>query len=73
METQAVYVFKTSAHTKKAIKSLSNQLNILLQDCQWNFDLEDCDKILRVKSSKNILETITKTLAANDYECVALF
>lgn len=72
METQ-VYIFKTSVKTKKAVQSLNKQLNTLLTDCRWNFDLEDCDKILRVESSKNLSDVIIKVLGDNYFEREEIF
>lgn len=72
MEIQ-VHIFKTSVKTKKAVQSLSKQLNILLAECRWNFDLEDCDKILRVESSKNLSDVIIKVLGDNYFECEEIF
>jgi hypothetical protein len=47
-----VYVFKTSVKFKKQIKLIaavfdnSNEIKI------WNFDIEDCNKILLIEASK---------------------
>ena len=43
-----VYVFKTSVKYKKQIKQIAKELNKISQIQEWNFDLEDCDKILRI-------------------------
>lgn len=64
-----VFVFKTNIKNKKQIKELKNQLD----DCgKWNFDLDDCDKILRVEGSKIIAITIIKILHTRGYECEEL-
>lgn len=73
METNNVYVFITSVKTKKSVKMLSKQLNILIPNGGWNFDLEDCDKILRVESKSNISVAIIKLLNENNFECKELF
>lgn len=73
MESQVIYVFKTSAKTKKAVKNLSKQLNMLLPVSSWNFDLDDCDKILRVESLNNLSDVIIKILCDNHFECEELF
>ncbi len=43
-----VLVFKTSVKRKKDAKLLIQKLNVW-KDVKINFDLEDCDKILRVE------------------------
>ena len=43
-----ILVFKTSVMFKYQVKQLSYALDTLIQDGSWNFDLDDCDNILRV-------------------------
>ncbi len=48
---KTVLVFKTSVSKKKEIRKLKPVLNELLpKEDHWNFDLEDCDNILRVET-----------------------
>jgi hypothetical protein len=64
-----VFVFKTSITYKKQIKELKNQLD----DCgKWNFDLDDCDKILRVEGRKSIAIKIIEILQTKGYQCEEL-
>lgn len=49
-----IYVFKTSVDTQAKFESASVLLNELLPNSMWNFDLEDCDNILRVDSELNV-------------------
>lgn len=49
-----IYVFKTSVDTQAKFESASVLLNELLPNSLWNFDLEDCDNILRVDSELNV-------------------
>lgn len=49
-----IYVFKTSVDNQAKFESASALLNQLLPESQWNFDLEDCDNILRVDSELNV-------------------
>ena len=64
-----VYVFKTSVKTKKEVSHLTPGLNAFLKKSQWNFDLDDCDKILRIDSPTEIVEAVIKFLRAKDFEC----
>jgi hypothetical protein len=65
-----IYVFKTSVKNKKQIRQLSP--NNLLQQSKWNFDLEDCDKILRIDSEENIGLKITGLLSIHKFYCQEL-
>jgi len=47
-----VLVFKTSVETMDHISYLSPKLNALAGSGSWNFDLADCDRILRIVSNK---------------------
>jgi len=39
---------------------------------EWNFDLEDCDKILRVETEKVTPETVITLLKSQGFECSEL-
>lgn len=67
-----IYVFKTSVKTKKDIKELASKLEHFIPNSRWNFDLEDCDKILRIDSQFEVRETTTKLLQDNGYKCEEL-
>jgi len=54
-----VLVFKTSVRTEKDIAALRTNLNFLLYDCKWNFDLTDCDKVLRIETMDATANEIT--------------
>ncbi|WP_337967227.1 hypothetical protein [uncultured Flavobacterium sp.] len=65
-----IYVFKTSVDTKSKLELATTVLNEVLTDNTiWNFDLEDCDNILRIDSENEITESMLK----NDiFDCVEL-
>ncbi|GHC58571.1 hypothetical protein [Ulvibacter litoralis] len=65
-----VLVFKTSVVKQKDIIFLSPLLNTVLHstDC-WNFDLEDCDNILRVETQSLPANKIVSILLDNGYDC----
>lgn len=67
-----IYVFKTSVFSENEILLLKPHLDKLPRT-KWNFDLEDCDKILRIESSSRISEKmIMNLLNDNGYDCQAL-
>jgi hypothetical protein len=43
-----VEVFKTNVADSERAKWLANQIEINFTNCKVNFDLDDCDRILRV-------------------------
>ncbi|HET7361822.1 MAG TPA: hypothetical protein VFI78_07810 [Salinimicrobium sp.] len=50
---KTVLVFKTSVSQTKEIKELQQSLDRLVNSHgKWNFDLEDCDNILRVENQE---------------------
>ncbi|QKJ32326.1 hypothetical protein HQ865_22045 [Mucilaginibacter mali] len=46
-----VLVFKTNVTTKRKVSKVSTLLTLFPTIQQWNFDLEDCDNILRIVAS----------------------
>jgi hypothetical protein len=67
-----VYVFKTTVKTKEEILELKPHLDDLFEQTQWNFDLEDCDKILRIESQTEIAEITINLLKISGYFCEEL-
>lgn len=45
-----VGVYKTDVDDESAARSIVTAIRQQLPDCDANFDLEDCDKVLRVES-----------------------
>jgi hypothetical protein len=68
-----VHVFKTSVLTEIQISKLRPELDELLSGAQWNFDLDDCDKILRIDTSSRIADAVTTLLLTSGFDCEELF
>lgn len=64
-----IYVFKTSVDTKSKLEFASALLYELLPEALWNFDLEDCDNILRIDSNAEVSEVILKN---EIFDCIEL-
>lgn len=60
-----VEVFKTNVQNSVQAKKLIRLIHLTTGDCKANFDLEDCDRILRIASrrSKIYQDGIIKLLA----------
>jgi hypothetical protein len=67
-----IFVFKTSVKTKMQVKKLKLHIDKRLPKAKWNFDLEDCDKILRIDSEENIVSAITDLLHIHKFYCEEL-
>jgi hypothetical protein len=67
-----IFVFKTSVKTRIQAKKLKPHIGIILPNAKWNFDLEDCDKILRIDSEENVVLKIIALLNIHNYICEEL-
>lgn len=67
-----IYIFKTSIQTKRQVRKLKPHINTILPTEKWSFDLEDCDKILRIDSDENIVLRITDLLQVHNFYCEEL-
>ena len=67
-----VEVFKTNVEEVELSELLIQQLLNHFPDSRVNFDMEDCDKILRIEAQAIIPEKIIEVLNANGYSCEVL-
>jgi hypothetical protein len=67
-----IYVFKTSVKTKHQVKKLQPHIDTIVPNENWSFDLEDCDKILRIDSEENIVLRIRALLNIQKFHCEEL-
>ncbi|CAD0003968.1 hypothetical protein [Flavobacterium salmonis] len=67
-----IYVFITSVKTEQEVGQLKPHLNDLLKQAKWNFDLEDCDKILRIDIETEITQSIINLLKDKGFYCEEL-
>jgi hypothetical protein len=67
-----IFVFKTSVKNKAQAKQLKVPIDSILPNAKWNFDLKDCDKILRVDSEQNVVLKIIDLLNIHNYSCEEL-
>lgn len=68
-----ISVYKTDVNTKSKLRKVKPVLNKVLLESKWNFDLEDCDKILRVESKNSYSEILTIELQKIGIHCEELF
>lgn len=68
-----VLVFRTSVKTSFEVKRLSPVLeNLTACEGIWNFDLEDCDCILRIESRHLQAKQVELALLKCGYHCTEL-
>ena len=54
------------------VKKLKPHIDKILSKAKWNFDLNDCDNVLRIDSEENIILPITTMLKNHNFECEEL-
>ncbi|WP_394420368.1 hypothetical protein [Tenacibaculum mesophilum] len=70
---KTVLVFKTSITKNNEIKIVQPTLNRLItKNDRWNFDLEDCDNILRVETQMIKADAILKAIQHYGFYCEEL-
>jgi hypothetical protein len=67
-----ILVFKTSVCKQTDISKLKVQLDNIIKNGKWNFDLEDCDKILRIESNSDNDSSVICLLNTNGFDCIEL-
>ena len=67
-----IFVFKTSVSNTPEIEKVKPLLNKHLENAKWNFDLEDCDHILRIDSLKEITQRTIDILRSSGFDCQEL-
>ena len=67
-----VEVFTTNVQEVSQANNLISLLVKLFPDYSINFDLQDCDRILRVESDKVDSKEIIRLLNSNNFQCEIL-
>lgn len=64
-----ISIFKTNIEKKIQVEKISKELDELIGNSKWSFDLEDCDRILRVETQNCISKLVIEKLVAIGFEC----
>lgn len=67
-----ILVFKTNLESNRHIKKIGPSLNLHPHIREWNVDLHDCDKILRVVTEKIHPAEVEKIIFNAGYFCEEL-
>ena len=70
--TNMVEVFKTNVEQSQMAEQLISTLRIRFPFSKINFDLEDCDKILRIEGNQICIQTIIELMKGRGFECEVL-
>jgi len=66
-----IEVFKTNVSTRRYANKLVNQIHKAFTHYNANFDLDDCDKILRIQCTKGVIGSRKLIIFLKDYGCLA--
>lgn len=67
-----IFIFKTDVSNKKKAAEVGLLLNAIEAVRNWNFDLEDCDNVLRIECTGLVPGRIESLLKAEGYICEML-
>ncbi|MEI7735188.1 MAG: hypothetical protein WCI49_06955 [Ferruginibacter sp.] len=64
-----IEIFTTSVTDESQAASIIAQLQLHIPDCSINFDLEDCDRILRIKGENFSISSIIELIQLQGFFC----
>jgi len=67
-----VLIFKTNVTNEKKVNKVNSLLSSVQTIKQWNFDLEDCDKILRIVATGVKPDFVESLLQKAGFNCEML-
>lgn len=67
-----IEVFKTDIKNKTQANAIIKALKLRFPASDFNFDLNDCDKILRIDSNQNITSGVVEVLNSQGFICGVL-
>lgn len=68
-----IFIFRTSVKLKEEISDISNHIDQIDGILEWNFDLEDCDNILRIVANRDVVNEVCKKLNFLNYVCEDIY
>ena len=66
-----VYIFKTSVK-KRDVKIVEPFLDKTFPNTHWNFDFDDCDRVLRIESDKDVSDLVCDSICKLGFLCAEL-
>lgn len=68
-----IAIFKTSVINSEQAERIRPYLDQLHTIIAWNFDLEDCDNILRIESTTNVSASVISILEEHGFLCEEIY
>lgn len=68
-----IKIFKTNVVNATDAGYIMLCLQKLVSDCQFHFDLQDCDRILRIEGKRISSQKVVDSLKKLGYQCAELF
>ncbi len=72
MKGISVEIFRTNIQKKRTAGKVLSELSKRFPECEINFDLEDCDNILRIAGADFKIQELVETVAELGYFCEIL-
>lgn len=72
MNLVQVEIFKTNIQDRESAAGIRRELLLLFPQALVNFDLEDCDRILRIEGRDFCIEVVVSALTRNGFLCELL-
>ena len=67
-----ILVFKTNVSSKRKVSKVKPVLTSVAAIKRWNFDLDDCDKVLRIETTGLKTNYVESLLHAAGFYCQVL-
>jgi len=67
-----ILIFRTNVDTKKKVSRLKPLLTSVVAIKQWNFDLDDCDYVLRIETTGLNTNYVEALLQNAGFDCTEL-
>ena len=67
-----IEIYKTDIRTKEEASFITALLQFVISDCIMNFDLEDCNHILRIETNRDIKEMVYRVFNKQGFYCQQL-
>ena len=72
MQRVSVEIFRTNIRDGRRARKVLRELSRRFPGCEINFDLDDCDKILRVAGTDFGIEELIEMITGLGFECEVL-
>jgi len=68
-----IWIFKTSIQTDAQVELVAPLLNkAVLENGRWNFDLQDCDHVLRIENPAVAMPELISSFTEAGFHCEEL-